>query len=207
MPEPSLKEIVQEVTDALEACPDSLKERAFEILLEYRLGLRAPARAAVVPAVSPPVSAEDSEDVSPPSDESDLDEEIQYKDLHAKTKKFLQDHGLGISDINALFYKDNGELKPLYDDLKSTGMSESQIRLGLLEALEKALDSGEFEFSGESVREKARVYKCYDSPNFTRNFKNNKNLFDGFEKYEPGQPIRLSTEGKAELARVITQLR
>jgi len=199
----SLKEIVAEVVQAVEACPEALQEKAFEMLLEYRLGLRTPVRRP--PAQASPqdggLTEEEADDVI-----DEVDDDIQQKDLHAKTRKFLEDFGLGIGDINALFYVEDGEIKPLYDDLKSTGMSESQIRLGLLEALENALETGEFEFSGESVRDKAKAYKCYDSPNFTRNFRNNKNLFDGFESYDATQPIKLSTEGKAELARVITQL-
>jgi hypothetical protein len=203
MAELSLKDLVKEVVEAVEGCPEPLQLRAFELLLEYRLGTVGPKTdpAGNVEQVTPPLA--DPEDKEP---DTPADDDIEPKDLHAKTRKFLQDHGRTVEDINALYYKEAGAIKPLYDDLKSTGMSESQIRLSLLEALENALGTGEFEFNGESVREKTKAYKCYDGPNFTRNFRNNAKLFEGFDKYEPGQPIRLSTEGKAELARVIGEL-
>jgi hypothetical protein len=203
MAELSLKDLVKEVVEAVEACPEPLQLRAFELLLEHRLrtlGSRSESQPKVKQVAPPPL---DPEDEKP---ESGANDDIEPKDLHAKTRKFLQDHGRSVADINALYYKEGATIKPLYDDLKSTGMSESQIRLSLLEALENALETGEFEFNGESVRERAKAYKCYDGPNFTRNFRNNSRLFDGFEKYDPNQLMKLSTEGKAELARLIADL-
>lgn len=193
----SLKEIVSEVLDAISECPEDLKPQAFEILLRHQLGPSRPSRSGELA---------DHRDVVDEVDEVPDEADIAEPELHAKTRKFLKDHGVTIADINALYYREGDEIKPLYDDLGSAVMSECQLRLALLEALETAFETGAFEFRGESVREKCKIYKCYDSPNFTRNFKSNQALLDGYEKYDRGARIRLSTAGKSRLAEVIKEL-
>ena len=69
------------------------------------------------------------------------------------------------------------------------------------------MHSGEFEFNGEEVREECQLRKCYDAANFTATFKNRKEFFEDFTKYNKKSPIiYLSSEGKLELAEVIRQL-
>jgi hypothetical protein len=53
--------------------------------------------------------------------------DITLADLHLKARKFLEKHGVSIGHRNNLFYKEGTEIKPLYDDLKATRMSEAQI--------------------------------------------------------------------------------
>lgn len=203
----SLKQLVQEVVEAMSLCPESLQPLAFEILLRHQLTTATlsaserqaqPAKQADTPE---PQSATAGEEAT-----GYADEDIAPKDLHTKVRRFLQEGGLTVQDLNALYYKDGTDIKPLYDDLRSAGMSESQIRLALLEAFETALATGNFEFRGESVREKCKIHKCYDSPNFTRNFKNNATLFDGFETYDAAAPIRLSAVGRQRLGAVLAEL-
>ena len=128
--------------------------------------------------------------------------EISKTDLHIKTRKFLEDNGLSVADINDIFYRENGEIKPLYEDLNCTQMSESQIRLALLSGLENGLSTGEFTFDVKFVRDRCKDHKCYDGKNFIANFRNNDQLWDDFSDYKE-QPIKISTEGKTELAIVI----
>jgi hypothetical protein len=208
-----LKVLVQEVIDATKLCPEPLQALAFEILLKHQLEMssgeivRPGPRKIDTPVEGParPVISEDTP-VEIEEKAADSDEEINTKDLHAKVRKFLQENGLSLKDVNGLYYKEGSEIKPLYDDLRSTGMSESQIRIALLEAFENAIGTGNFEFKGESVRDKCKIHKAYDSPNFTRNFRNNAALFESFESYDPSKPIRLSAAGRTRLAAVLTEL-
>ena len=86
-------------------------------------------------------------------------------------------------------------------------MAECQIRVALLQSLKNALSSGEFEFDGEAVRAEVEMRKCYDPTNFTAHFKNNKSLFEGFDKYDKKSPkVKLSSEGRVALAAAIKQL-
>ena len=133
-------------------------------------------------------------------------DDLAEKDLHLKAKRFLQKNTLSIEHLNQLFYKEGDEIKPLYDDLKTTRSSESQIRVALLKSLLSAIKTGEFQFNVEEVRQECNVRKCYDSANFGKNFNNNIALFD-IEKYEKGVAnVKLTEGGKEELANVIKKL-
>jgi hypothetical protein len=140
------------------------------------------------------------------------DSDLTLKDLHVKAKKFLQKYGTTLEDLNQIFYKegsgDEGKLLPLYEDLKTTKAAESQVRIALMQALESGIKTGEFEFDGEAVRKECQTRKCYDMNNFSANFKNSSDLFDGFEKYDKQEPtIKLSDAGRKALAKAISELR
>ncbi len=143
--------------------------------------------------------------IEKPSDKRQ--EDIQERDLHVKVKQMMKKENLAVEQINQIFYKEDGEIKPLYDDLKTTKAAESQIRIALLFALQNAIQNGDFQFNGEEVRKETQSRKCFDAANFTTNFKNNKFLFDNFESYERNNPlINLSTDGKTKLAQIIKDL-
>jgi hypothetical protein len=126
------------------------------------------------------------------------------KDVHVKVRKFLEQHQLEMSHINQLFYKEGDLVKPLYDDLKTTKIAESQIRIALLQALDRSTKSGEFTFNRETVRQECQTRKCYDSANFASNFKVKSQLFEEYDKDTP--QLRLSDAGKTELASLIRAL-
>lgn len=65
------------------------------------------------------------------------------------------------------------------------------------------MKTGEFVADGEAVRADVQQRKAYDKANFAANFKNNVSLFDGVEK---GEPLRLSEDGRKELAELIKEL-
>jgi hypothetical protein len=207
-----LKQKIMEFVTLAKECPDNLQEKCFELLLNDHLqGLRQK-----TPKETGDEKGEKRRSDEEKKDEGKKDDDLEKKprqediaenDLHVKARQFLKKTGLTVEHINQLFYKEDGKFLPLYDDLKTTKAAESQIRIALLDSLLKGLHTGEFEFNGESVREEAQVRKCYDSPNFTTNFKNSKNLFEGFTAYNKASPtIRLSADGKTKLAEVIKDL-
>jgi hypothetical protein len=209
---PNLKEEILELADIAKACPDNLQVRCFELLLEdFLASLSGSGKRAIKPKEPAADSADKEENgangtqVRPSGDPSQ--EDFADRDLHVKARKFLKAQSLSVDHINQIFYKEGDVAKPLYEDLKTTKMAESQIRVALLQALKNALSSGEFEFDGEAVRAEVQLRKCYDPANFTAHFKNNKGLFDAFDKYDKQSPkIRLSNEGRDALANVIKQL-
>ena len=128
--------------------------------------------------------------------------------LPIKARKFLEKYGRSIDDLKQLFYKDGEDITPLYEDLKTTKITESQIRISLLAALREGMKTGEVVFDGESVRTECQLRKCYDKANFAAIFKRNAVLFDGFEAYDPESPkVRLSEGGKEQLSNLIVELR
>lgn len=195
----NLKEALHDVLGVLTDCPDDLRTTAFEILLQHRLtGRPVSGRSAGEAAsIEVPRDSEVAEALGRGTD-------VQLSDLHVKARRLIETSGMSIDQLNQLFYKENGHIEPLYDDLGSSQMAESQIRLALLEALQNAIVDGDFTFDIESVRAKCRTFKCYDSPNYIRNFRNSADLFDGFEKGAPA--VKLSTEGRRRLAEIVTEL-
>ena len=194
-----LKDKVLEIVSIAKECPENLQEKCFELLLQDFLEKQSQ---------TPPGSAEEE------AAEEDLQErggsqqeDLLEKDLHLKARRLLKSNDLTMDNINQIFYKEGEKILPLYDDLKTTKASESQLRIAMLKALKNGLRSGEFEFDGEEVREECQLRKCYDAANFTANFKNNKEFFEEFTKYNKKSPIiRLSKEGKSELVSIIREL-
>lgn len=204
-----LKQKIMEFVALTKDCPENLQEKCFELLLaDYLQQLRPKAPSVAEDAKQPKhTSDEDKKEREDKDKKTPQQEDIAETDLHVKARQFLKKSGLTVEHINQLFYKEEGNFLPLYDDLKTTKASESQIRIALLHALLNGMHKGDFEFNGESVRDEAQVRKCYDRPNFATHFKSNNDLFDGFSNYSKTSPtIRLSADGKARLAEVIKEL-
>lgn len=199
-----IKEKVLEFAAIAKECPENLQVKCFELLLSHyldQLSTKLEKKQEEKKDEANPPSA------VKPSKESHNQEDILERDLHMKIKQFLKKSNLTVAYLNQIFYKEGGEIEPLYDDLKTTKAAESQVRIALLHALKNAISTGDFQFNGEDVRKETQVRKCYDAPNFTTNFKNNKLLFDNFDGYDKTQPkITLSSEGKQKLAEVIQEL-
>ncbi len=202
-----LKGKIKEFVALAKDCPENLQEKCFELLLDDYLRQTRP---------KGPIHEDEVKQAGPdgatPKKEEDKkkprQEDIVEADLHVKARQFLKKAGLSVEHINQLFYKEEGNFLPLYDDLKTTKVSENQIRIALLHALLDGMHTGDFKFNGESVRSETQARKCYDAPNFAAHFKHSKELFEGFTKYSKTDPeVRLSAEGKAKLADVIKELR
>jgi anti-sigma28 factor (negative regulator of flagellin synthesis) len=199
-----IKEKVLEFAAIAKECPESLQVKCFELLLSHYLNQLT---------TKPEKKQDDKKNEAKPpadekpSDESRSQEDLLERDVHVKVRQFLKKSNLTVSHLNQIFYKEGEEIKPLYDDLKTTKAAESQVRIALLHALKNSITTGDFQFDGEDVRKETQVRKCYDAPNFTTNFKNNKVLFDNFDGYDKSQPkVTLSSQGKEKLAALIQEL-
>ena len=202
-----LKQKIMEFVALAKECPENLQAKCFELLLADHLQQLRPKVVSIGEDTKPPKPTGDETKKGDEDKKASQQEDIAETDLHVKARQFLKKSGLTVEHINQLFYKEEGNFLPLYDDLKTTKASESQIRIALLHSLLKGMHTGDFEFNGESVREEAQVRKCYDTPNFAAHFKNSKELFEGFSKYSKTSPtIKLSANGKAKLAEVIKDL-
>ena len=206
MPE-KLKQKIMEFVALAKECPENLQEKCFELLLADHLHSLRQKFSGDAEAGKDKKTDGDEEKKDGEDKKSGRQEDIMETDLHVKARQFLKKTGLTLEHINQLFYKEEGNFLPLYDDLKTTKTSESQIRIALLHSLLNGLHNGDFEFNGESVRDEAQARKCYDKANFAAHFKNNKDLFESFATYSKTSPIiRLSADGKTKLAEVIKDL-
>lgn len=202
-----LKKKIEEFSEIAKTLPDNLQVICFELLLRNHLeGSRSP-REKPKPAPDPengPIP-KFLETVTPDA-AGRKQEDLKIMDLHLKAKKFLDKYALSIEQLNNLFFREGGELKPLYEDLKTTKMSESQIRVTLLLALRNAITHGEFQTDVEAVRAECAQRKCYDTTNFGANYNNNKSYFD-FDKFgKETTSVRLSEAGRKKLAELIKEM-
>lgn len=203
-----LAEKIQEFAEIAKSLPDNLQVTCFELLLKHHLDtLRAPppppkpADTPPTPEPKPPAEAVKSVEQS-----AKAQEDLGNSDLHLKTRRFLEKYSLSLEHLNNLFYKEGDAILPLYEDLKTTRISEGQIRIALLQALRNAITTGDFEADLEQIRAECTDRKCYDINNFAAHFKNNKALFD-FDRYTKDlKKVRLSEDGRKELAELIKEL-
>ena len=154
---------VKELAAIAALVPDNLQAICFEVLLKDYLSSRASAARPSKEAKGGETGAATVEPVVP---EANFEEaaktqaDLTLADLHVKARKFLEKYGVSIAEINNLFYKEGSEIKPLYEDLKTTRMSEAQIRVTLFQALRRGLSDGEFTTQIENVRAECRDRKA-----------------------------------------------
>lgn len=208
-----LKEEIREIIAIVEQCPDALKEKCFELLLENYLDSTKNVqrhKTENTPVPSPQEALpQNSNDGEGKSEDIAADDDICEKDFHVKVLKLLKDNGITMKMINGLYYKENGCLMPFYETLKSTSMQECQMRLAVLTAFENSFNntSGDMTFDCESIRNRCQTMKCYNATNFTGYFKSNKDLWETWpDKYDKSFIVTLSPEGKKKLTEVLTDL-
>jgi hypothetical protein len=202
-----VKEEIKDIISIVKECPESLQEKCFEILLNNLLKETCfdSKKSEPVKDIKNEEYTDNGQVITNYNEDKNTGEcEIELKDFHVKTRKFIESSGITCTDLNSIYYKDGSKIIPLYEELGTNKMAESQMRIALLTAFENSIENdGEMFFDGEIVRKRCQDLKCYDGANFAANFKKNSSLFDDLEKYEKGKDIRLSIEGKKELAKVI----
>jgi hypothetical protein len=208
----SLAEKVKELAEIASSVPDNLQAMCFELLLRDHLesarnNTGDSEKRSPESAKSQNVDGALPDQAQPMTDQAaPAQADLLLTDLHVKARKFMDKHGVTIVEVNNLFYKEDDKVLPLYEDLKTTRMSEGQVRIALLHAFHRALSDGEFVAEVDLVRSECRDRKVLDAGNFAATFRNNSALFD-FETYDKEtKSIRLSEAGKDELREVIKKL-
>lgn len=206
-----LKKEVKKIVDITKECPENFQQACFEILLrdflESRKRVEGKSKELPISPEKKPKDIITKEKTTSASEvTSGQGSDLTWSGLHVKARKFMEKYAISIEQLNQLYYKEGDNILPLFDDLKTTRTSESQVRIALLTALVNALSSGEFEANIEDVRSECQARKCYDVNNWGNNFQNNASLFD-FGKFKKAlKSVRLSEDGKKELSKLIEEL-
>lgn len=216
-----LKEEIKDIVEIVALVPELLKVMCFEILLKDALEMRHRSHNPISKVLMHPASEPKTEKATSfPAPEGDSTEslvasipgvqpkvnggsDITLSDLHMKTRRFIEKGGLTLEHINNAFYKEGDKFELLVTDLGATTMAGGQFRIASIQALQRALTDGEFITTVEAVREECKMRKCYDSANFTTNFKNSAAYFDFGEWTKEVTELRLSEDGKRALADVV----
>ena len=198
-----LRDKVFEAVKIAQECPENLQQICFETLLKIMLS----AEKETATKSKKPISDKGKQDPKSEIEElSKKQDDLSKSDLHLKVQRFLDKYSLTVENLNQLYYKEGEEILSLYDDLKTTLTSESQVRITLLNCLHSALKTGNFQTTVETVREDTKMRKCYDKNNWANNYNNNAALFN-FDKYSRNvKEIMLSEQGKKNLALLIKEL-
>lgn len=208
----SLQDKVKELAEIAASVPDNLQITCFELLLRDYLAsissesAKPPKKTAVEVNNGLPSEIDQEGSTKNIEESTPMQADVTQADLHVKARKFMEKYSVSTGELNNLFYKEGQTIMPLYEDLKTTRMSEAQIRIALLQALHHGLGDGEFIAQVEDIRTECRDRKVLDGPNFSAIFRNNSSLFD-FDSYNKDtKSIRLSEEGRKELAEIIKEL-
>ena len=202
-----LKDKVLEIAAIAQDCPENLQQICFEILLKHALCGSTRQPSPPQPEAHATADTKKEEPKSVVEQASQTQDDISKKDLHVKVNRVLQKNGVTMEHVNQLFYKEGTNILPLFDDLKTTRTSESQIRIALIQCFRNAVETGNFSTTLEAVQKECTKRKCYDSKNWNNNFTNNAALFDFGEKFTRKLPtIALSEPGKVQLADLIKEL-
>jgi hypothetical protein len=153
-------------------------------------------------------------------DKDEVDEHLQSKEKDQADRRKRESEGLKLStlpmrvkafmkrtkvtdkQIERLFHIEGNQYEPIWT-LKTTKFSKTQIHIALLQALQRALTSGEFSFDREEVREECTKRNSLDKTNFRANFQNNGKYFSGLEK---DGLVSLTDEGMTALAALVTEV-
>jgi hypothetical protein len=169
-------------TDTLEA---GIQEKCFEVLLKNHLSSGFVVK-------------------SCPTVQSPKKEAFVITDLSGEMITFLRQHNINEEALSKLFIKEKGQIQPIYK-ITETKRAKAQIQIALLTAFENALrgPNETFEFETKIVRARCVDLKFYGGKDFFMNFMDSARLFTNFNSYDV---IKLSPEGKTELAKVVAAL-
>lgn len=179
-----LEKPIQEIITLVEKLDERYREKCFEILLsaflKKELGLPTEREAKI-------------------GEGEEAEEEKEEFIVPIDVRAFLRQQNLPEEKLQQLFLIEKNEVRPAYK-ITTTKKATAQMQIALLSALENALLGNKFEFSTETIRQRCKDHKVYDSANFKAYFRSNKGYFKSLDDAEH---VELSPEGLTELADVI----
>lgn len=107
-------------------------------------------------------------------------------------KPFLTAQGITTDILEKAFHPTGPGAQLQVADIEGAGKAAKLINLSILLCVRQALETGSFTCTLKELRELAVHYNCYDSPNFSKNLKANKNYYKPREK---GGDLELSGPG------------
>jgi hypothetical protein len=197
----ALKKEIQEIVELVKTVPETLQARTLELLLQDALD-RAGGRPRL--QVGKEEQHDDATDTAKTKKKSKERESegLDLNTLPMRVKAFMKKNGVTIKQLEKLFHVEGKEVEPMWT-LTTTKFSKAQVQTALLQALQRALTSGEFSFDREEVKTACRDRGNYNEANFKANFHNNNRYFSGLER---AGLVSLTDAGMTALATLITAL-
>lgn len=192
---------IVEIAKIAETCPESLREKCFELLfgIVFADMSSLPPKPAAE-SVSKTIEADDSLSVKSPPVNSD------YKPP-ANILVFTRKYEVSFESIQKLFILDHEPLLPVYK-ITSKIMATAQLQKVMMILLENGLLSNQLKAPYTELRDSIKEAGLMDG-NFNKILKKNSILFRGAvtkDKIIEGESIELTGPGYERLAQVIKEL-
>lgn len=197
----TLKTEIQEILELIKTVPESLQLRAFEMLLQDALDRVAGKKRPERDTGKKDVNGDDTKETKDKGRERES-EGLDPNTLPMRVKAFMKRTKVTASQLEQLFHIEGKQFEPIWA-LKTTKFSKAQVHIALMQALQRALASGEFSFDREEVRTACRERGTLNETNFKANFQNNSKLFSGLDK---DGLVSLTDDGMTSLASLVNEL-
>jgi hypothetical protein len=180
-----LKAEFDAILELVNRTPAPLQETAFRLILEKWFATNA----ALSPPPPPPAT---------PTILAGLG--ASQTGIPDAVKPFLTANAITTDILEKVFHPAGPRAQLLASEIPGTGKAAKLISLSLLLCVKQALETGSFTCTLKDLREMAVHYDCYDSPNFSKNLKANKNYYNPREK---GADLELSGPGRKKAGDII----
>jgi hypothetical protein len=173
------------IIELVNKAPAALQETAFKMILEQWFNANTPKAVATPPLLVPP----------PPGTQT-----IAAGGIPEGIKPFLTANAITAEILDKVFHPTGPGAQLLVSDIPGGSKASQLVNLSLLLCVKRALESGPFTCTLKELRELAIHYNCYDSPNFSKTLKANKNYYKPRDK---GADLELSGPGLKKAGDII----
>lgn len=184
-----LKADFAEIIDLVNKAPPPLQELAFKMILEQWFN----ANTRPIP-VLPPAGPTGSPSPGAPVTATGVSDAV---------KPFLTANAITTEILEKVFHPTGPGAQLLASSIPGNGKASKLVSLSLLLSVRQALESGNFSCTLKELRELAVHYDCYDSTNFAKILKTNKNYYNPREK---GADLELSGSGRKKAGEIIKSI-
>ncbi len=184
-----LKADFDRIIELVNKTPAPLQETAFKMILEQWFNANT-APKPVPPAPPPPAPLGPGAPAAPGG-------------VPDAIKPFLTANAITTEILEKVFHPTGPGAQLLASSIPGNGKANKLVSLSLLLCVKQALESGSFTCTLKELRELAVHYDCYDSPNFSKTLKANKNYYNPREK---GADLELSGPGRKKAGEIIKSI-
>ena len=197
------KEEIAEINTIVETCPESVKEKCFELLFGAVFGTQTPTAPRALEALA---------DNQAPKHEKKLEEQRaeqprQDKKLQPNVLAFARRNNVTVEDIEKLFILDHEPLLPVYKILTGN-TSRAQMYKVMMVLLENGLLNNQLSAPYPELRESVKEDGLLDG-NFNGLLKRNHELFKGAitkDAIKEIEAVELTGAGLTRLAEIVKDL-
>ncbi len=103
-------------------------------------------------------------------------------DLPPKAKLWMRQHGVTADQIGHVFHNEGGTFELIAASIPGSGKAKQMMSVYLLKGIAALLSTGEPKIVDKEARAAAENHGCYDQPNHSNNFKQNRQNYLGGSK-------------------------